>query len=106
MSPALNPSFHSELKLKFPLPHILNTLTHSPGGIVDTIGQLGKSITQRIGAGGLVDGAAEALARGADDVADCAEEAAREVADCAVGGVRRIWRCDGMRRRKGRKGGN
>jgi hypothetical protein len=61
---------------KLALPHIFDPLSDSPRGIIDPVSEGSEPVTQRVGAGGLVDGAAEALACCADDVAHCAEEAA------------------------------
>ncbi len=81
------PNVHNRLHpryLNIPLPHILDALTDPLSGILHPAGDARESIAHGLGARGVVDCLAEAVARGADNATDRAEESAGEIADRAV----------------------
>jgi len=95
---------------EFPLPHVLNPFRNLTCAILNATSGVFQAITHGVGASGLVHRVAEATARGADDIADCAEEAAGKVAYCAVrwlvgewgqGGRRGRWGSGGRRAEQG-----
>jgi hypothetical protein len=60
---------------KFPFPDILNPLSNPARPVLNPVSDVFQAIAHSFCSRGLVDGVAEAAARGANDATGCAEEA-------------------------------
>jgi hypothetical protein len=76
---------------ELPLARVLDALGDAVGAALDAFGDVLEPVADGAGAGGLVDGVADAVAGGADDVAGGAEDAAGQIAYGAVGSEGSVW---------------